>query len=77
MATEFAHFAAFFRKKTGVAWDARLVGTPPARARRSADLPPAYFTYQRPTGGKPVGVMEDARNLPREEEAHEQGEEGT
>ncbi len=38
-AAEFAHFCAFFRKKTGVAWDARLVGESPAARTSTAQRP--------------------------------------
>jgi hypothetical protein len=31
---------------------------------RRADLPPKYFTYERPTGGLPVGAIENEQNLP-------------
>lgn len=36
-----------------------------------ADLPPKYFTYERPAGGMPVGAIEDERNLPLEGDEEE------
>ncbi|OAA58058.1 brct domain containing protein [Niveomyces insectorum RCEF 264] len=37
-ATEFAHFCAFFARKTGVAWDARMVGEAPASKRKTSHV---------------------------------------
>lgn len=39
------------------------------------DLPPKYFTYERPAGGMPVGAIENEKNLPPDEDEEEEGEE--
>ena len=40
-----------------------------------ANLPPKFFTYERPAGGMPVGAIEDEFNLPPEEDEEMVGKE--
>ncbi|KAF4595663.1 hypothetical protein GQ602_001276 [Ophiocordyceps camponoti-floridani] len=40
-------FMAFFRLKTGIDWQDRVLG--------EKTMPPSFFIYSPPTGGKPVG----------------------
>jgi len=49
-------FTDFFQKKTGVKWDERLV----------KDAGPGFFAYERPRLGRPVGFIEEPKNLPNE-----------
>lgn len=116
-AAEFAHFCAFFHKKTGIVWDARLVGVAPERAADPVVIPTvistrpdepvdpvlpmvetaaeslarmmacvngeiygsssastsAYFTYEKPVKGQPVGAIEHEWNLPKEDSQGCQG----
>jgi hypothetical protein len=52
----FKDWSDFFKDKTGVVWDERLV----------AVSPPQRFVYQKPTGGKPVGIITDLANYPKD-----------
>jgi len=49
-------FVNFFRKKTGVSWDERLV--------KEGDPGRNYFTYERPRFGRPTGPFDNPSNLP-------------
>ncbi|KAH6624492.1 hypothetical protein B0J18DRAFT_478954 [Chaetomium sp. MPI-SDFR-AT-0129] len=59
-AREFALFESFFRIKTGIPWEQRLLGVKGGEGRERV------FRYQPPTGGKPVGWA-PAQYIPAEE----------
>ncbi|TWU72610.1 hypothetical protein ED733_003802 [Metarhizium rileyi] len=45
--TQMDAFMAFFKEKTGIDWSERII--------RQATMPPTYFQYTAPTGGKSTG----------------------
>ncbi|KAK4193604.1 hypothetical protein QBC35DRAFT_479706 [Podospora australis] len=57
---EFALFEAFFRIKTGIPWEQRLVVDP-------GTMDKSFFRYTPPTGGKPVGCV-PGEFLPKDEQ---------